>query len=740
MARKLIGDPIDRIDGKDKVSGRAKYSGDIKLPGMLHGVLVMSTIASGRIRDIDTTLTMKTAGVVSIMSHLNAPKLQGLDKNKTAGPATNRQLQLFQDDIVYYNNQPVALVLADTLEHAIEGASMVKVSYKKHDHLPPMPANINTAITPKKLPREDDQVDTMRGDFEAGMESASNRYQQTFTTVQQTHVALEPHSVVAAWEGDKLTIYNATQGVSAYQQRISEIFGIPKENVRVICKYIGGGFGSKGTTFSPVVIGPMAARFAGRPVKLVLRREQTFGPVGSRAATEQSFTFGADASGKFTAVRHDTIGQTASYDEFAEFAGTITRMMYSCPNLDTTHKIVHANVGPTSPMRAPGEAPGVFALEAAVDEFASQLNKDPIQFRLINYAEMDEHKRLPFSTKSLRQCYEKGAQRFGWMKRNPQPRSMKNDRYLVGMGMATSIYPVNRAVANATVQLNANGTASLDIATQDLGTGTFTIFTQIVAEALGLKPEDVTINAGDSIYPEGSLSGGSRNTASSGSAVQEAANAVLKQARQLAYKDKKSPLFNVAEAEIEAANGGLQLHTNPSKNDSYQKLLKRNGGKPLKATEKSEPGAEKEINSFYAFGAVFAEVWVDEALGEVRVKRLHITLAAGRIINQKTARSQLLGGMVWATGMALQEHTVFDPRINRVMNPNLAEYHVPVNADIPAMEVEFLEEDDKVVNPAGVKGIGEMGVVGTTAAIVNAIYHATGKRIRDLPVTVDKLI
>ncbi|WP_229374719.1 xanthine dehydrogenase family protein molybdopterin-binding subunit [Fibrella rubiginis] len=741
MAKKLLGDPINRVDGALKATGRARYSADIKRPGMLHGVLVMSTIANGKITAIDTADALKVPGVVNVMSHQNAPKLAGMDKNKPSEIATDRVLHVFQDDLVHYNNQPIAMVLAETLEQATEGASLVRVTYQTQPVKLPLPAGKADMSTPKQMPRVDDQVDTKRGDLAAGLAAAINRMEETYTTPTMNHNALEPHALLAYWEGDKLTMYNATQGISGCQKRVAEIFGMPKENVRVITQFLGGGFGSKGTTFSHVMLAPMAAKLTGKPVRLVLKREQMFGMVGNRSATVQRLNLATGKDGKLLATAHHSITQTSDFDEFAEPAGTITRMLYACPNLDTTHKFIRANIGTPAPMRAPGEAPGVFALESAIDEMAAQLRMDPLAFRLANYAETDPNKDKPFSSKSLRECYRQGAERFGWSKRPAQPRSLKNGNYLRGMGMATTVYPMNRGESTALVRLKPDGTVQVETATQDLGTGTFTIMTQIAAEVFGLSPDQVTLSAGDSIYPTSSVSGGSRNTASTGSAVTQAAQEVLKKARQMALKDPKSPLFNVAEAEIVVQKGGqLQQKSNPKVGEALTSLLKRNGNKPLEATVQSKQGDEKGKYSMNAFGAVFAEVEVDELLGEVRVTRLLGSFAAGRIVNLKTARSQVLGGMVWAVSMALHEKTVFDPRNNRVMNANLAEYHVPVNADIQEIDGFFIEEADDIVNPAGVKGIGEIGVVGTVSAIANAIYHATGRRFRDLPITVDKVL
>jgi xanthine dehydrogenase YagR molybdenum-binding subunit len=740
MAKKLIGEPLDRIDGPQKVTGSARYSADIKRPNLVHGVLIMSTIPHGRIRQIDTAQAMKIPGVLGIMSHENVPKVGGLDKNKNTEVASDRVLHVFQDNQVHYNNQPIAMVLAERFEAAVEGAERIRISYDAEPLKPELPANQEKAVKPERLPRGDDQVDTQRGDLKSGMAAATIRLEETYRTPTQTHNALEPHALVSYWEGDKLTMYTATQAVSATQKRVAELFGIPRQNVRVICQYLGGGFGSKGTVFSQNMLGPLAARFINRPVKLVLRREDMFGMVGSRSATVQRFTLGAKADGQFTAMAHHTVAQTGDVDEFTEPAGVISRMLYAVPNQEVTHRIIRANIGLTSPMRAPGEAPGVFTLECAIDELAGQLKMDPLALRLKNYAETDPHKNLPFSSKSLKACYEQGAARFGWTKRNPQPRSMRDGHHLIGLGMATTVYPVNRGESSAWVRLNADGTVRVETATQDLGTGTFTILTQLVADVFDISPNQVTLAAGDSRYPEAVGSGGSRTTVTTGSAVVQVAREVLTKAKKMALNDPKSPLYATPESEIAVEKGRLYRKSAPRKGETLSSLLNRNGGKPLEELQESKAGSEQGKYSMYSFGTIFAEVRVDEALGEVRVSRMLSVVAAGKIVNEKTARSQMLGGMIWGLSMALHEDTLRDPRTGRIMNPNLAEYHVPVNADIREIDNFFIAEDDDDVNPAGVKGIGEMGIVGSVSAIANAIYHATGKRHRELPITPDKVL
>ncbi|WP_288423341.1 xanthine dehydrogenase family protein molybdopterin-binding subunit [uncultured Spirosoma sp.] len=740
MEPKLIGDPVDRIDGKQKVTGGAHYAGDIKQPEMAYAVLVMSTIANGTIRDIDTADAEKLPGVLAIMTHKNTPRLPGYDANKPGATALGRVLHLLHDDRVDYSNQPIAMAIADSFEHAVDAANHVRVTYQAKTPAPGLPTSKAEPFRPQKLPRPDDPVDTQRGDLNKAMAAAEVSLKQTYHTPTQVHNALEPHTSVAIWEGKQLTIYQATQGIFPSRERIAEYFALPPENVRVIAQFVGGGFGSKGPVWADGVLAAMAAQYVKRPVKLELRRSDMFGMVGSRSATSQQLDIGASRSGDFLGMAHRSLNQTSVFDDFSEPAGILTRVLYKCPNQEVTHRSIRANIGSPSPMRAPGEAPGMFALESAIDELAYQLNMDPIALRLKNYAETDQQKELPFSSKSLRECYQQAADRFGWSKRSAAPRSMRDGNILIGMGMASAIYPTIRDEASAKIKLNADGTVLLSIGTQDIGTGSYTAMTQLAADAFGISPDRVTLRAGDTRQPKTPVSGGSRTTASAGSAVVQAAEAVILKAKQLALNDLKSPLNGQKESDMAVEKGRLFLKSDPKKGEALTALLKRNGGNALEASTSSKSGEEKEKYSMYAHGAQFAEVRIDEALGEIRVSKLTGAYAAGRIVNAKTAHSQLVGGIVWGVSMALLEHAIHDPRTNRIMNANLAEYHVPVNADIPDIDAFFIDEKDEIVNPAGVKGIGEIGITGSVAAIANAIYHATGKRIRELPITPDKIL
>jgi xanthine dehydrogenase YagR molybdenum-binding subunit len=489
-----------------------------------------------------------------------------------------------------------------------------------------------------------------------------------------------------------------------------------------------------------VVLAAMAARQVGRPVKLVLDRNQMFGPVGSRPVTEQRMVLAALADGRLAASRHDVIAYTSVIEDWTEPCALVTRMLYQCPNQETSHRLARMNLGTPTFMRAPGEATGSFALESAMDELACALGMDPLQLRLQNHAEEDPGKGLPWSSKSLRQCYALGAERFGWAGRNPQPRSMREGRKLVGWGMATATYPTNRSPAAAMARILPDGSAVVRSATQDLGTGTYTVMTQVAADALGLPPEKVRFELGDSSFPIAPVSGGSTTVASVAPAVHAAATAARLKLIGIAVADERSCLYGAHSDDVEVEDGWLRLRGQPSRRESMADIVVRHGGHPVEARADAAPGAEKQKFSMHAFGAVFVEVHVDEDLCEIRVPRVVGVYGVGKLMNRKTGYSQLMGGIVWGLGLALLEETVMDKRVGRAVNGNLAEYHVPVNADIGSIDVSVVDEDDPHVNPLGAKGIGEIGITGVAGAIANAVYHATGRRVRSLPITLDKLL
>jgi xanthine dehydrogenase YagR molybdenum-binding subunit len=524
------------------------------------------------------------------------------------------------------------------------------------------------------------------------------------------------------------------------QRTVAGTLGIAPEQVTVLCPYVGGGFGCKGSVWSHVVLAAMAAKMVNRPVKLVLDRTQMFGPVGQRPVTDQRMRLAAMSDGRLTASAHDTIAYTSMIEDWIEPCGLMTRMMYASPNQETTHRLARMNLGTPTFMRAPGEASGSFALESSMDELAYALGIDPLQLRLQNYTERDPGKDLPFSSKSLRQCYEMGAERFGWQRRNPQPRSMREGDTLVGWGMATATYPTNRSKGQASATLHPDGQAVFRSSTQDLGTGTYTVMTQIAADALGVPVERVSFELGNSQLPEAPVSGGSTTVASVGPAVQAAGHALRLKLVGIALGDERSPLFGALPDEVDALDGELFLRADPARRETMAAIVARQASGPVEVEASAEPGDASEHYSMHAFGAVFVEVHVDELLGEVRVPRVVGVYGVGKLMNAKTGHSQLMGGIVGGLGMALFEETVIDQRNGRAVNGNLAEYHVPVNADVGRIEVEVVEEDDPHVNPLGAKGIGEIGITGVAAAVANAVFHATGKRIRSLPITLDKLL
>ncbi len=737
---KSVGKPLDRVDGRLKVTGGARYSADMPVPDVAYGVLIMSIAAPGRITSMDTRAAEALPGVIRVITPANALRLQPPPSpGSAAARPQDRVLQVLQDPNVFYQNQPIGVVVADTLERATQAASLVKVEYETRSPRVELEREKKHAYQPAKA--NQDPTDTHRGDPDGGMSAAKAKVTETYVTPVENHNPMEPHATLAVWSGDHLTVYNATQGIFGDKKVLARSFGLPPDNVRVVSHFLGGGFGCKGSTWSHVVIAALASRQVGRPVKLVLERNQMFGPVGYRPRTEQKLQLGADENGALTSVGHDVYSQTSRFDEFVEPSAVVTRILYDTPNEQTSHRLVRLDVGTPTFMRAPGEASGTFAMESAMDELAYSLKMDPMALRLKNYAEKDPDSGKPWSSKSLRQCYQVGADKFGWSKRTLEPRSMKTaDGLLLGWGMATATYPVRRSPSSALARLLPDGTAYVQAGTQELGTGTYTVMTQTAADALGLPPAKVRFELGDTVMPETPVSGGSQTAASTGSAVQKAGQAAKAQAIALAVADAASPLFGLMPGEVNVKDGRLFSVADPAKGETYAALIARQKLPSIEAKTESKPGPEKDEYAMHSFGGVFAEVTVDPDLGMIHVTRVVGAYGVGNILNAKTANSQLMGGIVFGIGMALLEETVTDPRLGRVMNADLAEYHVPVNADVPDIDITFVPETDPYVNPLGVKGIGEIGITGVVAAIANAVYHATGKRVRDLPVRLDKVI
>jgi xanthine dehydrogenase YagR molybdenum-binding subunit len=741
-----VGRPLNRVDGRLKVTGQARYAAEAELPHCTHGVLILSTIARGRIADIDTAAAEKAPGVVGILTHRSAPRLPFPDEKMRAlvDPHAGHPLHPLQDAHVYYHGQPIGVVVAETLEQARHAATLVRVTYHEEQALTEFATAAACAFPPKQEKSQDrgnkNSPDYERGEPDRAFTEAAVKVEETYTIPVEHHNPMEMHATVAVWDGPRLTLYDKTQWVDNVQRQVALAFGIPTDDVRILSPFVGGAFGSALRVWPHVYIAAMAAKHVGRPVKLMLTRAQTFTIPGYRPHTVQKVALGATRDGKLTAILHDATAQTSTYEEYTETTVNPTRFLYACPNVRARYRLAAMNVNTPGSMRAPGEATGVYALECALDELAVALRMDPVELRLRNHADADPQNGQPWSSKSLKECYRVAAERFGWARRNPKPGSMRDGRLLVGYGMATATWPTHRQGATVLVRIRADGSAVVQTAASDIGPGTYTVMTQIAADALGLPVDRVHFNLGDSRMPEAPVEGGSMTVASVGSAVDEAARVAVGRVVEIARADTRSPLHGAAEDGVGVADGGLFLKKEPSRRESYADILRRHRKEAVEVTHKTKPGDASKKFSMHAFGAQFVEVRVDPDLGTVRVARVASGFAAGRIINPKTAHSQAIGGIVGGIGMALMEQTVHDHRNGRVVNASLEKYHVPVHADIPPLDAFFVEEHDEHVNPLGAKGLAELSLVGVAPAVANAVYHATGRRIRDLPITPDKLL
>ncbi len=732
-----IGQPLTRQDGFLKVTGGARYAADNHPPRMLHAVLAVSSIARGRVAGLDVQAAKAHPSVVEVMTPSNAPKL-AQDPDEKNNPFMFR-LDLLQNDRVRYANQPIAVVVAETLEAATEGAALLSPRYEAE----PARTGLDSSesFTPPAV-GVGNPSEVHHGDIEAGLAAASVRIDATYETAAQYHNAMEPHAIVAAWEGETLSIDTPSQGMAMAQVRIAGLFGIAPEDIHIRSPFLGGGFGSKGMISGPQVLGIMAARLVGRPVKLVLRREQMFGPVGHRAPTRQTLRLGADGAGGLTAIGHHAKTTSSTFDDFFEPAADASHTLYASPAISTSYEAVRLDTGTPLFMRAPGEATGSIALESAIDEMADACGMDPLAFRLKNYAEVEPISGKPFSSKALRECYAQGAARFGWASRPFGPRQMRDESgLLVGWGMGTATFPALMFQAQARAVLRNDGTGVMEIGAHDMGQGAWTALAQIAADGLGLELERVEFKSGTSDLPDAGIAGGSAHTATAGMAIHSAGADVVAKLADLATGDGRSPLFGAGNAGVIAQGGRLFRRDDEGRSEAYADILARAGLAEIegRGAGAANPAAQSAY-AMHAHGAVFAEVRVDPDFGQVRVTRLVGAFAAGTIINPRLVRSQYYGGMIWGVSFALHERTIIDKRSGRPMNPNLAEYHVPVNADVPSIEAILVEERDPHVNALGIKGVGEIGVTGTAGAIANAVWHATGIRARQFPITLDRLI
>jgi xanthine dehydrogenase YagR molybdenum-binding subunit len=732
-----IGQPLTRRDGLLKVTGSARYAADQRPPGMLFAVMVTSTIARGRIVTLDAAAAKAHPDVIEVMTQANAPRLARHPDE--ADESFTYKLDLLQDDRVRYANQPIAVVIAKTLEAATEAAALVAVTYQAE------PTRVGLDAAETFVPRVigvGEPPDAAKGDVSAGLAAAAKRVEVTYDTAAQYHNAMETHAVVAEWDGNRLVVDTPSQGMSIAQARLAGLFGIDPADIHIRSPFLGGGFGSKGVLWAPQVLGVMAARLMGKPVKLVTRREQMFGPVGHRAQTRQTVQIGANADGTLTALHHHTLTASSTFDDFFEPSGGVSHTLYATPALATSYEAVRIDTGTPFFMRAPGEASGSIALESAIDEMAHSCGMDPLAFRLTNYAEVEPISGKPFSSKALRECYQQGADRFGWRSRPVATRQMRDESgLLVGWGVGTSSFPALMMQSEARAVLRADGSGLVEIGTHDMGQGAWTALAQIAADGLGLELDQTEFRMGSSDLPNGGMAGGSAQTATAGSAIHHAGADVIAQLADLAMADQNSPLFGAGNAGVVARGGRLLRRDDESRGETYAEILKRAGRDHLEGKGQAvQDAAAQDHYAMHAHGAVFAEVKVDPELGQIRVSRLVGAFAAGRIINPRMVQSQYFGGMVWGVSFALHEHAILDSRSGRTMNANFAEYHIPVNADLPSIEAILVEESDPYVNPLGIKGVGEIGITGTAGAVVNAVWHATGVRVRNFPITLDKLL
>ncbi len=726
-----IGTATSRVDGRDKVTGAARYAGEYAAPGLAHGSVVTSTIAKGRIASLDIGEAMKVEGVIAILSHKSRPPMADSDKAyKDDVAPQGSPYRPLHDDEIKFNGQPVALVLAEDFETATYAASLVRVEYEEQPHLTDLGRQLGKAVA-LDAPAE------ARCDAAKAFAASDIRHEADYYVPIEHHNPMELFASTAVWQDGKITVYDKTQGVQNVQRYLCSVFQAKPDEIRVMSPYMGGGFGSGLRPQFQVVLAVLGARAIRRPVRLVLTRQQMY-TIGYRPAMIQRIQLGANQDGTLNAITHDATTVTSQYEVFHRHETTWSALLYKSETASYAHKLARLDLPTACDMRAPSAATGVYALEAAMDELAVALKMDPLELRLKCYSDRDQMTGLPYSSKNLRECYQQGAEAFGWGKRNPVPRSMRDGSDLVGWGMATGIWEALQVPITVRIVLTANGHAEVACATSDIGTGTYTIMAQVAADMLGLPIDNITIKLGDSSLPQAPVEGGSWIAASVSNGIVTTSNAIRDDLLRLAQTMPDSPLKGIKAGDVMLSNGAIASKKNPRSAIPIADAMRQAGVERI-AQEKATKFHNDGAHAHNTHSAIFAEVKVDEQLGVIRVTRLVSAVAAGRILNLKTARSQMMGGMIWGMGMALHEETLIDHRFGRVMNANIAEYHVPVNADVHNIEVIFVDEQDDIVNPMGIKGLGEIGIVGVPAAIANAIYHATGKRIRDLPITLDKL-
>ena len=728
-----IGTPTSRVDGYAKVTGAAKYAAEFNVSGLVYVALVTSTIAKGRMTSIDVSDALRLDGVLDVLTHQNRPRMASAASayKDDVAPEKGIPFRPLYDDKIHFSGQPIALVLASEWEIARRAASLVRVRYKQAAFSTDLQAGRDKSFVVKKPERP-------RGNAAKAYAAAAVRHDAEYLIPSEYHNPMELFASTVVWEGDgKLTVYDKTQGVQNVHAYLCSVFKFKPADIRVVNPYMGAGYGSGLRPQYQVVLATLGALALRRPVRLVLTRRQMYS-LSYRPATIERLALGATENGTLSSISHEAIAVTSQYEDFSRNDTAWGGLLYKSSSAKFVHRLTRVDLPTPGDMRAPGATTGVYALECAMDELAAALKLDPLELRLRCYSDRDQNDDLPYTSKQLRACYSQGAEAFGWHKRNPEPRSMRDGKELVGWGMATGVWEALQMTAAARITLTANGHAEIACAASDIGTGTYTVVAQVAADTLGLPLDNITVRLGDSTLPKAPVEGGSWMAATTAHAVAKTAEAVRRELLRLAKKIPKSPLGAAKPGDVALLDGKIVDKNDHEKAVTVADAMRRGG---LDRIERESTNTFKEDTSHArnTHSAVFAEVKVDEELGVIRVTRIVDAVAAGRILNPKTARSQILGGVVWGIGMALHEEALVDHNFGRVMNADIAEYHMPVNAGVQEIDVIFVDEPDGLINPFGMKGVGEIGIVGVAAAIANAVYHATGKRVRDLPITLDKL-
>jgi xanthine dehydrogenase YagR molybdenum-binding subunit len=735
-----LGKPASRVEGRAKVTGAAKYAAEYNVPGVAHGFVVSSTIAKGRIERIHVADALAVDGVLDVFTHEHRPKLASSDekyKDEVAPPGS--PFRPLYDDRILFSGQPVALVVAEEFETARFAASLVRVEYDRQEHVTDFEAERERSASSRGTKKNDAAPSKNRGNAARAFEQAAVKIEAEYRMPVEHHNPMEPFAATAVWEDDdRLTVFDKTQGPQNARNYVADVLGMPRDNVRVLSPFVGGAFGSGLRPQYELPLAALAARALKRAVRVTLTRQQMF-TLGYRAANVQQLALGADSNGNLASFRHDVVAMTSQFEDFQRDFVNWSSLLYRCANSELSQSLVKLDQNTPCDMRGPGGTEGAYGIECAMDELAYAAKIDPLALRLTNYSDKDQIEDRPYSSKQLRECYRQGAEKFGWSNRNPQPRSMTDGNDLVGWGMATGVWEAMQMKASARAVLTANGSVEIASATADIGPGTYTMMTQLAAEMLGVPLDNVTAKLGDSALPDAPVEGGSFTASSVGSAIHAACRAVQEELLGLARKITGSPLADAKLDDVVFAEGKIRHKADQHREVSIADVMRAGKADRIEKEASAEPNGDSKFSHF-AHSAVFAEVKVDEQLGVIRVTRVVSAVAAGRILNPKLAGSQILGAVVGGIGMALQEETLTDHRFGRFMTHNLADYHVPVNADVHAIDVIFVEEKDEEINPLGIKGVGEIGIVGTAAAIANAVYHATGTRVRDLPITLDKLL